>query len=215
MPRATTDYERSGAPAGPLAPTPAQTIGPFYGYALPFPGGEQIAPAGHLGTVTVHGCVRDGEGAPVSDALLEFWQAGPDGGRTGAPGSLRRDPATGAVLGRNGVDSTGFGRVPTDADGRYAVHTRPATAPAGRPDAAPYLAVCLFARGLLHHLFTRVYFPGHPADRPTDPLLARLPAQRADTLLARPDGPGRYRFDIRLQRSADGTDEETVFLAYR
>ncbi|MGA4879602.1 protocatechuate 3,4-dioxygenase subunit alpha [Streptomyces lydicamycinicus] len=219
MPRATPRHDRScaaaGAPAGPLAPTPAQTIGPFYGYALPFPGGGQIAPAGHPGTVTVHGCVRDGEGAPVPDALLEFWQAGPDGGRTGTPGSLRRDPATGAALGRNGVDFTGFGRVPTDADGRYAVHTRPATAPAGRPDAAPYLAVCLFARGLLHHLFTRVYFPGHPADRPTDPLLARLPAERADTLLARPDGPGRYRFDIRLQRSADGTHEETVFLAYR
>ncbi|MFE1776063.1 protocatechuate 3,4-dioxygenase subunit alpha [Streptomyces sp. NPDC059008] len=220
MPRATTRPDTSDAapPApspAPLAPTPSQTIGPFYGNALPFPGGGQIAPAGHPDTITVHGCVRDGAGDPVPDALLEFWQAAPDGSLTGAPGSLRHDPATGAVLGRDGVDFTGFGRVPTDADGRYAVRTLPAAAPAGRPDAAPYLAVCVFARGLIDHLFTRVYFPEHPAAHAADPLLAQLPAARARTLLARPDGPGRYRFDVRLQRSADGAHEETVFLAHR
>ncbi|WP_043266862.1 protocatechuate 3,4-dioxygenase subunit alpha [Streptomyces sp. CT34] len=202
-------------PAAPLAPTPSQTIGPFYGHALPFPGGERIAPTGHPDTVTLHGLVRDGDGAPVSDALLEFWQAGPDGSLTGAPGSLRRDPATGADIGRNGVDFTGFGRVPTDADGRYALRTLPATAPAGHPDAAPYLAVCVFARGLLHHLFTRVYFPEHTAAHAADPLLSRLPGERARTLLARADGPARYRFDIQLQQPADGTYEETVFLAFR
>ncbi|MFG2286739.1 protocatechuate 3,4-dioxygenase subunit alpha [Streptomyces sp. NPDC048595] len=219
MPRATTRPDSGPAPdassPAPLAPTPAQTIGPFYGTALPFPGGERIAPAGHPGTITVHGCVRDGAGAPVPDALLEFWQAAPDGSLTGAPGSLRHDPATGALLGRDGVDFTGFGRVPTDADGRYALRTLPAAAPAGRPDAAPYLAVCVFARGLVQHLFTRVYFPEHRTAHATDPLLTRLPAARARTLLARPDGPGRYRFDIRLQHSADGAHEETVFLAHR
>lgn len=214
-PHPDLSHEASGAPsAAPLAPTPSQTIGPFYGYALPFPGGEQIAPAGHPDTITVHGRVRDGAGAPVPDALLEFWQAGPDGTPAGLPGSLRRDPATGAVLGRNGVDFTGFGRVPTDADGRYAVRTLPAV-PAGRPDAAPYLAVCVFARGLLHHLFTRVYFPEHETANAADPLLTRLPADRVRTLLARPDGPGRYRFDVQLQQTPDGTYEETVFLAHR
>ncbi|MGW2631765.1 protocatechuate 3,4-dioxygenase subunit alpha [Streptomyces chattanoogensis] len=203
-------------PPGALPVTPAQTIGPFFGHALPFPGGERIAPAGHPDTVTVHGHVRDGAGAPVPDALLEFWQAGPDGGLTGAPGSLRRDPVTGAVTGRNGVDFTGFGRVPTDADGRYALRTLPATAPAACPGAAPYLAVCVFARGLLHHLFTRVYFPGHETAHAADPLLSRLPADRARTLLARPDGPARhYRFDIHLQGAEDGSHEETVFLAFR
>ncbi|MGW1373757.1 protocatechuate 3,4-dioxygenase subunit alpha [Streptomyces sp. NPDC002446] len=204
-----------GAPAdAPLAPTPSQTIGPFYGHALPFPGGARMAPAGHPDTITVHGRVRDGAGAPVPDALLEFWQAGPDGGLTGAPGSLGRDPATGAVIGRSGVDFTGFGRVPTDADGRYAVRTVPAV-PAGRPDAAPYLAVCVLARGLPHHLFTRVYFPEHKAAHAADPLLTRLPADRARTLLARPDGPGRYRFDVQLQQTPDGRYEETVFLTHR
>ncbi|MFJ9852698.1 protocatechuate 3,4-dioxygenase subunit alpha [Streptomyces sp. NPDC101150] len=212
MPPATPAGRRTAA----LPPTPSQTIGPFYGYALPFPGGDRIAPDGHPDTVTVHGYVRDGTGDPVPDALLEFWQAGPDGGLTGAPGSLRRDPATGAITGRDGVEFTGFGRVPTDADGHYALRTLPATAPAGRPDAAPYLAVCVFARGLLHHLFTRIYFPGHETANAADPLLSRLPADRARTLLARPDGPARrYRFDIHLQGAEDGTHEETVFLAFR
>ncbi|SHN23015.1 protocatechuate 3,4-dioxygenase subunit alpha [Streptomyces yunnanensis] len=189
---------------GPLAATPAQTIGPFFGHALPVPDGGRIAPEGHPDAVTVHGLVRDGAGAPVPDALLEFWQAGPDGSLAGAPGSLRRD---GAVF-------TGFGRVPTDAGGHYAVRTlRPAAV--GRSNAAPHLAVCVHARGLLHHLFTRVYFPEHTAAHATDPLLAQLPEERARTLLARPDGPGRYRFDVQLQQSADGAFEETVFLACR
>lgn len=213
----------------PLAPTPSQTIGPFYGFALPFPGGGDVAPAGHPDTVTLYGRVVDGAGEPVPDALLEFWQAGPDGSLRGAPGSLRRDPATGAVVGRDGVDFTGFGRVPTDADGRYVLRTLPATAPAGRPDAAPYIAVCVFARGLLHHLFTRIYFPADTADtavHAADPLLSRLPARRARTLVARADGERRYRFDIRLQAAdagsgaADGGEEceeceETVFLEFR
>lgn len=97
-------------------------MGPFYGYALPFPGGGDIAPAGHPEAVTVHGHVYDGAGAPVPDALLEFWQGGPG---TGLPGSMRRDGVTGGFLGRNGVDFTGFGRVPTDADGHYTLRTLP------------------------------------------------------------------------------------------
>ncbi|MFI2238629.1 protocatechuate 3,4-dioxygenase subunit alpha [Streptomyces chrestomyceticus] len=211
--------ERPEAP-GQLAPTPSQTIGPFYGYALPFPGGGDMAPAGHPDTVTLYGRVVDGAGEPVPDALLEFWQAGPDGSLRGVPGSLRRDPATGAVVGRDGVDFTGFGRVPTDADGRYVLRTLPATAPAGRPDAAPYIAVCVFARGLLHHLFTRIYFPEDTAAHATDPLLSRLPARRARTLVARAEGERRYRFDIRLQAADAGDggeecDEETVFLEFR
>lgn len=72
-----------------LPPTPSQTVGPFYGYALPFPGGADIAPAGHPDAVMVHGYVTDGHGDPVPDALLEIWQGG------GLAGSLRRDPVTG------------------------------------------------------------------------------------------------------------------------
>ena len=181
-----------------LPPTASQTVGPFYGYALPFTGGGEIAPAGHPDTVTFHGRVHDGEGRPVPDALLEFWQAAPDNSRAGAPGSLRRDPTTGAVLGRHGVDFTAFGRVATDADGHWSVRTLPP------PAEAPYLAVCVFARGLLHHLFTRAYLPGHH-----DPLLDSLPAERRATLVATEERERVLRFDIRIQGA-----EETVFLDF-
>jgi len=184
------------------AVTPSQTIGPFYGYALPFPGGGDVAPVGAPGTITVHGRVLDGAGDAIPDALLEFWQAAPDGSRSGAPGSLRRDPVTGGVLGRHGVDFTGFARVATDADGHYALRT---LVPGGD---APYLSVVVFARGLLHHLHTRVYLPGHAPDA----LLAGLAPERAAGLIARAERAGVFGFDIRIQ---GGADEETVFLDFR
>lgn len=194
----------AGAAAPAPAPTPSQTVGPFYGYALPFPKGGEIAPAGQPRTLTVHGRVHDGAGQPVPDALIEVWQPAPDGSRTGAPGSLRRDPVTGAVLGRNSVDFTGFGRVATDADGHYELHTLP-------PGGVPYLSVIVFARGLLHHLHTRIYLPGATGVT-ADPLLASLEPGRRGTLLAVEERERVYRFDIRLQ--GDGEHEETVFLAF-
>ncbi|MEU8824685.1 protocatechuate 3,4-dioxygenase subunit alpha [Streptomyces sp. NPDC048636] len=199
----------------PVLPTPAHTIGPFYGYALPFPGGADVAPAGHPDTITVHGRVLDGAGAPVPDALLEFWGPGPDGEPPCATGSLRRDPVTGGFLGRDGIRFTGFGRVPTDADGHWALRT---LRPGARGRGAPYLSVCVFARGLTRHLFTRVYLPVFLPEEPgeggddgaaTDPLLASLAPERRATLLAMGEPAGSYRFDIRLQGAA-----ETVFLEF-
>ncbi|WP_320782985.1 protocatechuate 3,4-dioxygenase subunit alpha [Streptomyces sp. CRN 30] len=183
-----------------LLPTPSHTVGPFYGYALPFPGGERIAPVGHPDRITLHGHVLDGAGAPVPDAILEFWQAAPDGSLAGAPGSMRRDPVTGGFLGRNGTDFTGFGRVATDADGHYALFTLP-PGNAG----APYVGVCVFARGLTHHLFTRAYL----SEGGGDTLLDALPAARRATLIATAEPHRTYRFDIRLQGEG-----ETVFLEF-
>lgn len=186
-------------------PTPSQTVGPFFAFGLPFAGGGDVVPPGTPGAITVHGTVRDGAGAPVPDALLEFWQTGPDG----------RLPARAGSLHRNGHAFTGFARVPTDRAGDYSVRTlRPAapSEPASPdvPPTAPHLAVTVFARGLLHHLFTRVYFPNHTDANAADPLLAALPEERRATLVAVPDGsfggPG-YRFDVRLQGEG-----ETVFL---
>lgn len=200
-PKSPASPESPESPASPenLLPTPSHTVGPFYGYALPFPEGEQVAPKGHPDTITLHGYVLDGEGNPVPDALLEFWQAAPDGSLTGAPGSLRRDPVTGGYLGRNGTDFTGFGRVATDADGHYALYTLP-------PGNAglPYISVCVFARGLLTHLYTRAYLTDG-----ADPLLDSLSAGRRATLVAAEGERHTYRFDIRLQGEG-----ETVFLEF-
>ncbi|MFF9489712.1 protocatechuate 3,4-dioxygenase subunit alpha [Streptomyces sp. NPDC014676] len=190
-----------------VLPTPSHTVGPFYGHALPFPGGEDIAPLGHPDTVTVHGYVYDGEGRPLPDALLELWGPDPDGNVPTADGSMRRDPASGGFLGRNGVEFTGFGRIQTDANGHWYART---LRPGARGGNAPYLSVCVFARGLLVHLFTRIYLPGDAAALAADPLLSRLDTARRDTLVAGEEGAGTYRFDIRLQGEG-----ETVFLEFQ
>ncbi|MDT0388146.1 MULTISPECIES: protocatechuate 3,4-dioxygenase subunit alpha [Streptomyces] len=190
-----------------VLPTPSHTVGPFYGHALPFRGGEDIAPAGHPDTITVHGYVTDGAGAPLPDALIEVWGPDPQGNLPTADGSMRRDPASGGFLGRNGVEFTGWGRAQTDADGHWYARTlRPG--PRGRH--APYLAVCVFARGLLVHLYTRIYLPGDAAALAADPLLSRVEEGRRDTLIAAEEEGGTYRFDIRLQGEG-----ETVFLEFQ
>ncbi|MFJ9868176.1 protocatechuate 3,4-dioxygenase subunit alpha [Streptomyces sp. NPDC101165] len=189
-----------------VLPTPSHTVGPFYGYALPFRGGEDIAPLEHPDTVTVHGYVLDGEGDPLPDALVELWGPRPDGTVPQVDGSMRQDPATGGHLGRNGVEFTGWGRIQTDANGHWYART---LRPGARGRSAPYLSVCVFARGLLVHLFTRIYLPGDEAALAADPLLTRV-GDRRDTLIAGDEGGSTYRFDIRLQGEG-----ETVFLEFQ
>ncbi|MDQ1066197.1 protocatechuate 3,4-dioxygenase subunit alpha [Streptomyces canus] len=190
-----------------VLPTPSHTVGPFYGHALPFPGGGDIAPVGHPDTIVLQGYITDGEGNPLPDAFVELWSADPDGNVPQVDGSIRRDPASGGYLGRNGVEFTGWGRIQTDANGHWTART---LRPGARGRSAPYISVCVFARGLLVHLYTRIYLPGDEAALTADPLLARVPAERRDTLIARPLGGGTYRFDIRLQGEG-----ETVFLEFQ
>jgi protocatechuate 3,4-dioxygenase alpha subunit len=177
-----------------LNATPGQTIGPFFGYALPFDRGNELVPPGAPNAVRLHGVVTDGAGAPVPDALLEIWQADADGVVPTATGSLRRD----------GWTFTGWGRASTDDDGNYYFTTvKPG---ATQHDCAPFIAVTIFARGLLNRLFTRAYIPHHRLNN--DRLLNSVPADRRHTLVASADDHG-LRFDIRLQG-----DDETVFLRY-
>jgi protocatechuate 3,4-dioxygenase alpha subunit len=172
-----------------LTPTPGQTVGPFFGYALPFERGSELVPPGSPGAIRLHGVVTDGAGKPVPDALLEIWQADADGNVPTATGALRRD----------GWTFTGWGRAATDDEGRYVFTTV-------LPGSTPFISVAIFARGLLNRLFTRIYLPGR--DLADDPLLASLPADRRQTLIAVRDEHG-LRFDVSLQG-----DDETVFLAY-
>ncbi|MGW7203673.1 protocatechuate 3,4-dioxygenase subunit alpha [Streptomyces sp. NPDC054837] len=190
-----------------VLPTPSHTVGPFYGHALPFPGGGDIAPVGHPDTIALQGYVHDGEGKPLPDAFVELWGADPDGNVPTVDGSMRRDPASGGFLGRNGVEFTGWGRVQTDANGHWSART---LRPGARGRSAPYLSVCVFARGLLVHLYTRIYLPGDDAALAADPLLAQVDEARRGTLIATDDGKGTYRFDIRLQGEG-----ETVFLEFQ
>lgn len=175
-------------------PTPGQTIGPFYGFALPYDGDNELVPPGHAEAVRLHGRVLDGRGQPVPDALLELWQPDADGNVVQRAGSLRRD----------GFIFTGFGRSGTDNDGHFSFST---IAPGAADGSAPFFALTVFARGLLNRLFTRAYLPDHPM-LASDPLLASLPADRRDTLVATAESDG-FRFDVVLQG-----EQETVFLAY-
>jgi protocatechuate 3,4-dioxygenase alpha subunit len=178
-----------------LVPAPGQTVGPFFGFALPYPGDADLVPPGRPNALRLFGRVLDGARQPVPDALLELWQAGPDGLVVRQPGSLRRD----------GWTFTGWGRAATDNAGGYSFTTLRPGAPAG---SAPFFALTLFARGLLDRLFTRVYLPDDEELLRADPLLSALPPARRSTLLARQEGAG-LRFDVVLQGEA-----ETVFLRY-
>lgn len=180
-----------------LVPTPAQTVGPFFAYALPFPGDDRLVVPGRSDAIRLHGSVLDGAGGGVPDALLELWQATPDGKVPQESGSLHRDDWT----------FTGWGRASTDDTGRYSFTTlRPG---ATEPGAAPFFLLTVFARGLMNRLFTRIYLPGDATALEADGLLSSIPADRRATLIALAEPTG-YRFDVRLQG-----ESETVFLSYR
>jgi protocatechuate 3,4-dioxygenase alpha subunit len=175
-----------------LVATPGQTVGPFFHYALPYPGDRELVRRGTPGSVWLHGYVYDGAGNGIPDALLEIRQADAHGVVPQVEGSLRRD----------GAAFTGWGRSSTDPTGHYWFSTvEPGPI---RPGAAPFFAVTVFARGLLNRLFTRIYLPDA-----VDPLLAELDDADRTTLVAVREADGSLRFDVHLQGL-----RETVFLKY-
>ena len=159
----------SAAPEMKLVPTPGQTIGPFYGYALPFERGHELVPQAHPNAVRLHGTVYDGDGSPVPDSLLEIWQADEHGNVVSRDGSLVRD----------GYTFTGWGRVAVDNVGHYTFTTvNPGPTEPGK---APFIMLVVFARGLLNRLFTRIYLPEDAEALANDPMLASLPEDRRRT----------------------------------
>ena len=189
--------------------TPSQTVGPFFHDCLLGAGARCDALAGGHDSdggqrIEVYGCVRDGDSAGVPDAVLELWQADGLG--------VYHHPADARWTGRS--DFSGFGRVGTDDDGRFSfTSVLPGRVPCDGSRQAPHINIAIFARGLLNHLFTRMYFPDEPSND-TDVVLLRVPPSRRSTLIAtavpQPDASSAraYRFDIVLQ----GRDE-TVFFA--
>jgi protocatechuate 3,4-dioxygenase alpha subunit len=177
-----------------LGTTPSQTVGPFLAIALPWDDGPDMTTADR--GVRIVGTLIDGNGDPVPDGLIELWQADPDG-RFPHP-----DDPRGSVT-YEGLRP--FGRCPTDASGGFAFRTlKP-----GRVDEeqAPHIDVTVFARGLIKHLVTRLYFPDETAANAADPTLQALDEHERVRLVAREDG-GALRFDVRLQG-----DGETPFFA--
>jgi protocatechuate 3,4-dioxygenase, alpha subunit len=160
-------------------PTPSQTIGPFFGFAIPFAGDTDAVPSATEGALRIEGQVLDGAGEPVADPLVEVWQ-----------GEL-------------------FARSRTDREGAFHF-TVPKPAALRLSDGrmrAPHLNVTVFARGLLRHLATFIYFPDEAEANEADPVLELLEPDARDTLIARHDG-AVLRFDIHLQG-----EDETAFFA--
>jgi protocatechuate 3,4-dioxygenase alpha subunit len=186
-------------PEEPLIASSSQTVGPFFHVG---PGASDrcgvVAPPGVAGErIRLRIRVLDGDGAPVTDAMIELRQADAQGVYTQP---LASPDATPPVF-------SGFGRLATAEDGACCFETiRPGAPAASELSEAPHLDVCLFMRGLLRHLYTRIYFAGDPA-LDADTLLSLVPAERRPTLLAhRSDDGSTWEFVVRLQG-----DHETVF----
>ena len=206
--------------------TPWQTIGPFFHVGLPWKGGADLVgnnpdgarpdlsleghdrlptpqPRGPVAgeVVIVTGRILDGEAKPVSDALVEIWQANA-AGRYHSPDDNRDDIAL-------DEDFIGFGRCATDRDGHYRFRTiKPGRVPGpGNQLQASHIAMSIMGRGMLRRLVTRFYF-ADDENLSLDPILDLVPPERRNTLVARfmGENPAVYWLDVML-----GGPTETVF----
>jgi protocatechuate 3,4-dioxygenase alpha subunit len=185
-----------------VEPTASQTVGPYLHIGLDWLKRDRVAGPGTSGEpITIEGQILDGDGAPVTDALIEIWQANAHG-RYAHPLDRQEQPLEPGF--------SGFGRVPTDGVGAFRFTTiKPGHVPG--PDGrmqAPHLAVTVFMRGLLKHLVTRLYFPDEPSNL-DDPILNLVAAERRPTLIANAIGPGKLAWNIHLQGA-----QETVFFDF-
>lgn len=188
--------------------TPSQTVGPYFHYGLtPHDydfsevfDNNLVTPDASGERIRIEGRVFDGDGQGISDSMVEIWQAD-SAGRYAHPADRRALP---------NASFKGFGRAATDNNGAYSFETiRPGAVPGPNGAVqAPHVAAAVFSRGMLRHVYTRIYFSDEPKND-ADPILALVPAERRATLIAKRadrNGHAVYTFDIRLQG-----DGETVF----
>jgi protocatechuate 3,4-dioxygenase, alpha subunit len=197
--------------------TPSQTVGPFFAYGLTPEGRNKWDPNGTYSWKTtvadnlvtpdvtgerirIEGRIFDGDGVGINDAMLEIWQADAQG-RYAHPRDSRALP---------NATFKGFGRSATSKDGAFSFDTiKPGAVPGPNGKAqAPHIVVCIYSRGMLRQVYTRLYFEGEAANA-SDAILALVPADRRDTLIAKKsmkNGQPVYTFDIHMQG-----DKETVF----
>ncbi|ETX30885.1 protocatechuate 3,4-dioxygenase subunit alpha [Roseivivax isoporae] len=195
-----------------LKESPSQTAGPYVHIGcLPnlcgidgvYPedlGARMYADGVRGQKITVRGRILDGTGSVVRDALVEVWQADAEGRMPGGDPRGPADPAFAGFVRRAADPETGDWTFDTVKPGRVPW-------PDGRLQ-APHATLWIVARGINLGLHTRMYFADEDAANDTDPVLARIEHRgRVATLLAQPEGPDAYRFDIRLQ----GPDETVFF----
>jgi len=188
-----------------LIATTSQTVGPYLHIGLAPRNRADVAFDDRVDQplrITIEGRVLDGDGKPLPDGMVELWQADAEG-RYQHPHDLR----SGAT--EDGRGASGFGRLPTEADGSFRFTTiKPGRVPA--PDGslqAPHLVVAVFARGLLRHLSTRMYFDDEADANKEDFVLNQVPVERRHTLIAKGERE-TYRWTIVLQGAPV---RETVF----
>jgi len=185
-----------------LGVTPTQTVGPFFSPALLREVQNVLTTDSTAGErIRIEGTVLDGAGNVVPDALIEIWQANSHG-KFNHPRDTRDLPLD--------QEFGGYGRSGTDDDGVYWFETiKPGPVPfEGDRMQAPHISIIVHARGMLNHAQTRLYFADESANA-TDPILALVPGERRQTLIARREESGSaatYRMDIILQGRG-----ETVF----
>ena len=176
----------------------SQTVGPFFRIGLIYsPAQNNMVNENSSGErITLTGVLLDGDGQPIPDAMIEIWQPDSNGifNHPLDPLQEQADP-----------HFHGFGRAESRNAGKYEFKT---IKPGGRDGMPPYINVHVFARGMLVHAMTRIYFSDEPANA-EDPVLSSVESERRHTLIAtreQSDGPPVYRFDIRMQG-----EDETVF----
>jgi protocatechuate 3,4-dioxygenase alpha subunit len=183
-----------------LQATTSQTVGPYFTIGLTRLKKTDLAGPGVSGErITISGRAIDADGIGVQDAVLEIWQANSHG-KYAHPADTQNKPTEPGFL--------GYGRIPTDENGRYSFATiKPGAVPGpdGKPQ-APHIVVSVFMRGLLRRLVTRIYFPDDPANAVDFVLNLVEPARRGTLIAKKTGGSAALEWNVILQGA-----EETVF----
>jgi len=178
------------APKRRLIPTGEATIGPFFPPRYVDAGANDLTQfedrKAQGEVIEIAGVVRQEDGAPLENLVVEIWQADAKGiyRHPADPRHREADPRF-----------FGWGRAATDREGRYAFRTVRPGALQGR---ARHINVMVMFSGLMRILKTTMFFPGEQAND-ADPVYQAVPKARRHFLVAREEAAGRYRFDLKLR----------------
>jgi protocatechuate 3,4-dioxygenase alpha subunit len=169
-----------------MIPTGEATLGPFFPPRYVDAGANDLTICegrkAQGEAIEIHGRVLQEDGTPLENLVVEIWQADAAGifRHPADPRHAQADPGF-----------LGWGRAATDANGEYRFRTILPGAPEGR---APHINFMLMYSGLMRILKTTVFF-----ENISDPVLAAVPTERKELLIAKKQSQNSYRFDIRLR----------------